>query len=89
MKTTYYDILGVTPAASTEIIHAAYRSLMLKHRKHPDLGGDTEEAKRINEAYSVLKDPSKREQYDNKVGKASLWRFWQKEAASATVSRWW
>ena len=69
MKTTYYDILGITQAADFEIVHAAYRALMLKKRKHPDLGGDTEEAKRINEAYSVLKDPAKRVQYDQKIGK--------------------
>jgi hypothetical protein len=78
MKATYYDILGVSPSASFEIIHAAYRALMLKQRKHPDLGGDLEEAKRINEAYDVLKNEDRRAKYDEKIGKTPFWRFWQK-----------
>lgn len=78
MKPNYYDILGVSPAASEEIIHAAYRALMLKGRKHPDLGGDPEEAKVIGEAYAVLKDTEKRSRYDSRLGRPPVWKFWEK-----------
>jgi len=87
MKTTYYDILGVSPAASHEIIHAAYRALMLKCRKHPDLGGDPEEAKTINEAYSILKDTDRRARYDQKIGKTPFWRFWEKAEQKSSERR--
>jgi len=87
MGNTYYDILGVSPAASAEIIHAAYRALMLKKRKHPDLGGNPEEAKTIGEAYSVLKDAGKRSQYDRKLGKPPIWRFWRKPEPQSTERR--
>jgi len=87
MKATYYDILGVSPAASTEIIHAAYRALMGKGRKHPDLGGDPEEAKTINEAYSVLKDSQRRARYNEKIGRPPIWRFWDKTKPESTERR--
>lgn len=87
MKTTYYDILGVSPAASEDIIHAAYRALMLKGRKHPDLGGDPEEAKAIGEAYAVLKDADKRSRYDSKLGRPPVWKFWEKTKPQASERR--
>lgn len=46
------------------MIKAAYRTLMFKCRYHPDLGGDEERARKINEAYRVLRDPEKRREYD-------------------------
>ncbi len=39
---------------------------MLKQRHHPDLGGSTETAAGINEAYSILTNPDKRLKYDRK-----------------------
>lgn len=66
-KGTYYDILGVTPAAPKEIISAVYRAWMKAMKVHPDLGGDTELAKTINEAYDVLKDAERRVAYDSKL----------------------
>ncbi len=87
MKQTYYDILGVSPLASFEIIHAAYRALMLKERKHPDLGGNPEEAKKINEAYEVLKDEEKRAKYDEKINKTPIWHFWRKKAENPIERR--
>ncbi|MCP4409524.1 MAG: J domain-containing protein [Gammaproteobacteria bacterium] len=47
-----------------EIIKSSYRTLMLKLRQHPDLGGGHWNAALINEAYSVLTNPSKRVEYD-------------------------
>jgi len=66
-KGTYYDVLGVTPAAPQEIISAVYRAWMKAMRAHPDLGGDPELAKSLNEAYGVLKDPERREEYDARL----------------------
>lgn len=59
----YYEILQVSPNADSEIIEAAYRRLAKKH--HPDVGGDPETMKLINEAYAVLRDPDERMAYDN------------------------
>lgn len=63
MSMDYYSILGVSKTATQEEIKKAYRKLAMKH--HPDRGGDAEMSAKINEAYSVLGDPAKRQQYDN------------------------
>jgi hypothetical protein len=60
----YYEILQVHPRASQEMIKKAYRTLMGEMRGHPDLGGDEERAKLINEAHTVLVDPDLRRAYD-------------------------
>lgn len=60
----YYALLGVAPGSPTTAIRRAYRARMLRQRKHPDLGGSTEEAVALNEAYAVLKDPDRRAAYD-------------------------
>jgi molecular chaperone DnaJ len=59
----YYELLGVSRTASADEIKQAYRKLA--HQHHPDKdGGDEEKFKQINEAYQVLGDESKRQQYD-------------------------
>jgi molecular chaperone DnaJ len=58
----YYKILGVEKNASKEEIKKAYRKLAHKH--HPDKGGEEKTFKKISEAYSVLSNDKKREQYD-------------------------
>ncbi|HCC60017.1 MAG: molecular chaperone DnaJ [Candidatus Staskawiczbacteria bacterium RIFOXYC1_FULL_37_43] len=58
----YYEILGVTRSASQEDIKKAFHKLA--HKYHPDKGGDEKKFKEINEAYQVLSDSKKREQYD-------------------------
>lgn len=57
-----YQILGVNKDASQEEIKAAYRKLAKKY--HPDLGGDPEKFKEINEANDILSDPNKKAQFD-------------------------
>lgn len=59
-----YRILHVQPDAPEEIIQSSYRTLMMKLRRHPDLGGDHFTATLINEAYAVLSDPARRAAYD-------------------------
>jgi len=63
MQMDYYSILGVPKGASEADIKKAYRSLAMKH--HPDRGGDQAQFQQIQEAYSTLSDPGKRQQYDN------------------------
>src|SRR5210317_489085 len=58
----YYDTLGVSRNASDKDLKTAFRKLAAKH--HPDAGGDAEKFKEINEAYNTLKDPQKRQMYD-------------------------
>ena len=62
---THYDILGVSKEAEADEIKKAYRKLSLQF--HPDRNPDpeaTEKYKAINEAYEVLSDGQKREQYN-------------------------
>lgn len=66
----YYSILGVAPTSEPEVIEAAYRALMKKY--HPDKwSGQSAEAelraKLINEAYSALRDPRRRREYDSRA----------------------
>jgi curved DNA-binding protein CbpA len=62
----YYEILGVAPEASTEDIADAYRREM--RRWHPDnnpLSPEAEErTKLIAQAGAILRDPARREAYD-------------------------
>ena len=61
-KRDYYEVLGVGKSASADEIKKAFRRKAVEH--HPDKGGDETKFKEINEAYEVLKDPSKRQRYD-------------------------
>ncbi|MBQ7515735.1 MAG: molecular chaperone DnaJ [Schwartzia sp.] len=66
-KRDYYEVLGVEKGASDADIKKAFKKLARKY--HPDLNRDDpktaeEKFKEVNEAYSVLSDPQKRQQYD-------------------------
>ena len=63
MADNYYDILGVSKSASADEIKRAYRKKA--HEFHPDKGaGNEAKFKEINEAYQVLSDSQKKQQYD-------------------------
>jgi molecular chaperone DnaJ len=61
----YYQILEIEPGSDEYAIKKAYRRLAMQY--HPDRSGENQEDaglfRDINEAYEVLSDPSKREQY--------------------------
>ncbi len=62
-STDHYAILQVDPRADTEVIQAAYRTLARKY--HPDVtGGSDERMTALNNAWTVLRDPAARAEYD-------------------------
>lgn len=63
MSKDYYKILGVEKNAGADELKKAFRKLA--HKYHPDKkDGDEKKFKEINEAYQVLGDEKKRQQYD-------------------------
>lgn len=65
-KRDYYEVLGVPKGAATGSIKTAYRKLALNY--HPDRNPNNKEAeekfKEAAEAYEILSDQGKRQQYD-------------------------
>ena len=69
----YYDILGADERTSPGDIERLYKRMAA--RRHPDKGGSDEEMKILNEAYAVLKDERKRQQYDTERRKPGQQTF--------------
>ena len=65
-KRDYYEVLGIDKNATEDQIKKAYRTIAIKY--HPDRNPGDKEAeekfKEAAEAYDVLHDPQKRQQYD-------------------------
>ncbi len=84
----YYEVLGITKQASADEIKKAFHKLA--HKYHPDKGGDEKKFKEINEAYQVLSNAEKRQQYDqfgrtfdqNGGGAGDFNWAWQNQGAS-------
>ena len=74
MAEDYYQVLGVDKKAAADEIKKAYRKLALKWHpdKNPNKGAE-EKFKKISEAYAVLSDTEKRQQYDQ-FGSADQYR---------------
>ena len=66
-KRDFYDVLGVSKNASPDELKSAYRKLAVKH--HPDKNpGDKaaeDKFKEASEAYGILSDKEKKQNYDN------------------------
>ena len=63
MAKDYYQVLGVDKKASADEVKKAFRKLA--HKYHPDKGtGDEAKFKEISEAYGVLSNEKKRQEYD-------------------------
>lgn len=75
MAEDYYQVLGVDKKASAADIKKAYRKLALKWHpdKNPNNKAAEEKFKKISEAYAVLSDNKKRQQYDQ-FGSADQFR---------------
>lgn len=76
--TNFYETLGVNRDASHDEIRKAYRKLSLQY--HPDKNpadSASDKFKDINEAYSVLSDKEKRQEYDNRGQRKTHHNFGQ------------
>ena len=77
----YYEVLGVAKTSTPEELKKAYRKLALKY--HPDKNpGDKkaeERFKQISEAYAVLSDKEKRQNYDTYGAEGFQQRYSQED----------
>ena len=66
-KRDYYDVLGVNKSASADQIKAAYRKLAVKHHPDKNKGDKTSEEKfkEASEAYHILSNTERKQNYDN------------------------
>src|SRR4030066_537849 len=64
-KRDYYEVLGVQKNAAKDEIKDAYRKLAMQYHPDRNKAPEAEEKfKEISEAYAVLSDDEKRQQYD-------------------------
>ena len=66
-KKDFYDVLGVSKNASPEELKSAYRKLAVKYHpdKNPDDKASEDKFKEASEAYGILSDKEKKQNYDN------------------------
>ena len=66
-KRDFYEVLGVNKNASPEELKSAYRKLAVKHHPDKNPGNKTAEDKfkEASEAYGILSDKEKKQNYDN------------------------
>lgn len=86
-RRNHYRLLHVQPEAPLEVIKASYRTLMMRMKLHPDLGGEHEMAAALNEAYAVLSDPQRRAEYDRQLRQRSRPELMRQDAAAGQSRR--
>jgi molecular chaperone DnaJ len=66
-KRDYYDVLGVSKSANSGELKSAYRKLAVKYHPDKNPGDKTAEDKfkEASEAYGILSDQEKKQNYDN------------------------
>ncbi len=65
IKRDYYEVLGISHAASGEDVKKAFRKLALEYHPDRNKNSDAEERfKEVSEAYQVLSNTEKRSVYD-------------------------
>lgn len=62
MTTDLYAILGVKRGARPKTVERAWRKKAMEH--HPDRGGDRKQFEQCSQAWEVLRDPERRQRYD-------------------------
>jgi len=86
MGKNYYIILGLSPEADQQQIKAAYRQRAKEY--HPDRqSGDARRFIEIQEAYSVLRDPTARRAYDQRLHQTRVYRVSRPGAPEPLTSR--
>ncbi|WP_024610700.1 DnaJ domain-containing protein [Pseudoalteromonas sp. TB64] len=81
----YYNILGISPSAESEVIKAAYRALSKKY--HPDVSSSEVSKVRmqeINVAYDTLSNKAKRKAYDDELASRGSFDFTQENKGQGT-----
>ena len=65
-KRDYYEVLGIKKGASESEIKSAFRKKAMQYHpdKNPEDKAAEEKFKEVNEAYSILSDPEKKDKYD-------------------------
>ncbi len=86
-RRNHYRVLHVQPEAPLEVIKASYRTLMMRMKLHPDLGGNHETAAAVNEAYAVLSDPQRRADYDRQLRLKSRPELMRRDAGGSPATR--
>jgi hypothetical protein len=69
-----YEVLGVSPGATPDEVRRAYLALARRH--HPDAGGNTDEMRRLNEAwatFSAVTTPASQVQPDVETTRHRMW----------------
>ena len=83
----HYETLGVSESASPDEIKQAYRRLAKEFHPDKNPGVDTSSRfQNIQNAYEILGDVNKRQQYDNSINEPDLSSFWRNFASSGNYA---